>query len=176
LESVRSRRYNRNGFVMDDSYYDVAQICLNGHIINQSSATLPVSNRKHCSICGAETITQCEACRKPIKGYHWVPGVIGFGSLDKAPAFCDQCGKPYAWTEARLDAARDLADQLDLDIPERVLLEKSIEDIVKDTPRAPAAAIRFKGVVAKSKPWALGAFKEILYSAVSETVRKSIWP
>jgi len=160
----------------DDSYFDVAQICLNGHIINNSSMTFPSSNKKRCPDCGSETITKCLACNQDIRGYHFVPGVIGFGGLEKAPGFCEHCGKPYPWTESRLEAARDLAGQLDLDIPERTLLEKSIEEIVRDTPRAPAEAVRFKGVVEKAKPWALAAFREVLISVVSEPVKKMIWP
>jgi len=92
------------------------------------------------------------------------------------PAFCHTCGKAYPWTESRLEAARDLANQLGFDIPERTLLEKSIEELVRDTPRAPAEAVRFKTMVEKAQPWALGAFKEILYGVVGESVKRMIWP
>jgi hypothetical protein len=87
------------------------------------------------------------------------------------PVFCEKCGKPFPWTESRLEAARDLAGQLDLDIPERTLLEK----IVRDTPRAPVEAVRFKSIVEKAKPWALGAFKEILFGVVGEGMKQMIW-
>jgi hypothetical protein len=161
---------------MDGSYYDVAQICLNGHIINQSSRTLPDSNKKRCSDCGAPTIVQCQHCNQPIRGYHWMPGVVGFGSLERPPAFCQYCDDPFPWTETRLEAARDLANQLGLDIPERTLLEKSIGELVRDTPGAPAEAVRFKGIIDRAQPWALGAFKEILIGIVSESVKKIVWP
>ena len=44
------------------------------------------------------------------------------------------------------------------------------------TPRAPAEAVRFKAIVEKAKPWALGAFKEIPIGVVSESLKKVIWP
>jgi hypothetical protein len=96
--------------------------------------------------------------------------------MARIPAFCEKCGKPYPWTETRLDAAGDLADQLGLDIPNRELLEKSIEELVRDTPRAPAEAIRFKGIVQKAQEWGLPAFKEILFGVVSEAAKRIIWP
>jgi hypothetical protein len=92
------------------------------------------------------------------------------------PAFCEACGYPYPWTESRLEAAKDLAGQLDLDIPERTLLDKTIEEIVRDTPRAPAEAMRFKTIVEQAKPWALDAFREILFHVASEPVKRLIWP
>jgi hypothetical protein len=65
---------------------------------------------------------------------------------------------------------------LELDIPERTLLEKSIEELVRDTPRATAEAVRFKTIVENAKPWGIAAFKEILYAAVSEAAKRTIWP
>jgi hypothetical protein len=32
---------------MSDSYYDTAQICTNGHVINSMAALSPQSNQKH---------------------------------------------------------------------------------------------------------------------------------
>jgi len=44
------------------SYYHTAQICLNGHIINESIEEYPEKNEKFCSLCGSETITECPSC------------------------------------------------------------------------------------------------------------------
>ena len=57
-------------------YYDVAQICLNGHVITDIAHRAPQ------------------------------PDVICLsGSSPKAPAFCHNCGKSYPWTQAKLAAA-----------------------------------------------------------------------
>ena len=143
------------------------------------SEDAPLRNKQHCPICGAPTTTTCKNCGHPIRGCHYLAGAYGTrheNSPSKAPAFCEACGHPYPWTESHIEAARDLAGQLDLDIPERAILEKSILEMIRDTPRAPAEAARFKGMVEKAKPWALGAFREVLFGVVSESVKKIVWP
>jgi len=42
--------------------YDVAQICLNGHVINTLAGSHPESNKKFCSNCGSMTIMRCLEC------------------------------------------------------------------------------------------------------------------
>ena len=54
---------------MRNSWDDTAQICTNGHIINSVSISHPEYNRKFCDKCGAPTITNCQKCNSPIKGY-----------------------------------------------------------------------------------------------------------
>jgi hypothetical protein len=158
--------------------YDVAQICINGHLITSTVTTSPQRAKDFCDRCGGRTISRCEECTAPIRGAYcyYRFGRLVTDSITRIPAFCQKCGKAYPWTESKLDAARDLADQLGLDIPERTLLEKSIEEIIRDTPRAAAEAIKFKIIVEKTQPWALPAFKEILIGVVSESVKKLIWP
>ena len=56
---------------MRDDWYDVAQICLNGHVINESVKEYPKFNKKYCDKCGASTITNCPNCHAEIQGeYH----------------------------------------------------------------------------------------------------------
>lgn len=118
-------------------YYDVAQICLNGHVINRTSQRNPEFNKKFCDQCGAETISACPECNAPLQGEYHVAGVADL-SLHWPPAdsFCHNCGKPYPWTQARLEAAEEFADILG-DIPEkeREKLKQSLTDLVADTPR-----------------------------------------
>ena len=63
---------------MDDSHYDLAQICENGHVANSSARDYPISNQDHCDKCGSRTITACPACETEIRGRHHVPDVIRF--------------------------------------------------------------------------------------------------
>ena len=54
------------------NWYDTAQICINGHVINSMSISHPEHNKKFCDKCGALTITNCPKCNTPIKGhYHY---------------------------------------------------------------------------------------------------------
>jgi hypothetical protein len=153
--------------------YDTAQVCLNGHTTNDSTVRFSEFNKNFCKDCGAATITQCPHCNVAIRGrYHGAMAVAAY----QAPAFCQECGKPFPCTESRMEAAMDLAGQLGLDIPERVMLEESIDEIVRDTPKATAEAVRFRSIVDKAGPWALDAFKNILVSIAADGVKHIIWP
>lgn len=158
-------------------YYDTTQICLTGHMINDHSQSRPQHNQDFCDKCGQKTILACLECENSIRGDYETEGVIDLtGYKAPAPAFCEKRGKPYPWTESRLEATKNPAGLLDLDIPEETLLERSIEEMLRDTPRSPAEAVRFKRIAERAKPWALAAFKKILFGAVGEGVKKMIWP
>jgi hypothetical protein len=58
---------------MINGWYDTAQICINGHIINSMSKSHPEHNKKFCDKCGAQTITNCPNCNAPIRGYYHAP-------------------------------------------------------------------------------------------------------
>ena len=155
---------------MTDSWYDTAQICTNGHVINSQLVHLPENNREFCDKCGAQTIINCPNCNTPIRGYYhkvdrayeeldtMVNEILNpppETTLDYTTvrSFCPDCGKPYPWTEAKLKAAQELADSLeDLSPEEREILKKSFDDIIRDTPQTVVAANKFKMLVAKVKP------------------------
>jgi hypothetical protein len=160
---------------MSDSYYDTAQICLNGHVVNTMAASSPQSNQKHCTECGSQTITACPECNSTIRGYYHVPGVIGFFDYDK-PAYCYNCGKPFPWTVSGLEAASELADELDgLSQEEKQQLKESFPDLVRNTPKTVVAETRFKKLMKKAGAEAYDGMKSILVDVVSEAVKKSIF-
>jgi len=103
------------------------------------------------------------------------------GTLDYTdlplPIFCPECGKPYPWTEVKLKAAKELADELDnLNPKERETLKKSLDDIIRNTPQTPVAATRFKRLIAKAGPVVADSFRKILVDIASEAAKKIIWP
>ena len=167
---------------MSDNRYDIAQICNNGHIITSRFASRPESRKKFCDKCGAATITNCQNCNSPIRGYSRPiiddsGGLVMGFSLSAPPSFCPDCGKPFPWTEAKLKSAQELSDELDnLSPEERDMLKKSLDDIVRETPQTTVAATRFKKLVAKAGKVAAEGFKDILLDIVSETAKKIIWP
>jgi hypothetical protein len=159
----------------DEPWYDVAQICTNGHVTNSATNQRPQHSQKYCEQCGEGTITKCPGCQAEIRGeYH--SSVVSDAAFP-APPFCIQCGHPFPWTKGRLDAARELAMELDGLLPEeREQLASSLDDLVRDTPRTPVAATRFKKLVSKAGAGAAGAFKDILVSVAVEAAKKTIWP
>ena len=79
--------------------YDTAQICLNGHVVNDSVRWSPEFNSLHCKECGAATVTACGKCKQPIRGYYHSPGIIVVGGAQMgAPPHCYHCGAAYPWT------------------------------------------------------------------------------
>ena len=161
---------------MDESWYDTAQICLNGHVINSSSGESPECNEKFCQTCGERIIRHCENCRQPIRGDYHVPEVLELWEYS-VPSFCHNCGNAYPWTEARLRAARELSNELEnLSEEERKVVKTSVDDIVVDTPRTTLAATRFKRLVSKAGKESLAAFRTLLVDIASETAKKTIWP
>jgi len=164
---------------MTDNWYDTAQICTNGHVINLEAMSHPERNKKFCDKCGAPTITECQNCGATIKGYYHLQDIFGPPVLTasyKARSFCHDCGKPYPWTEAALKAAQELSDELEnLSPEERDLLKKSLDDIVRDTPQTPVAATRFKRLVAKAGPVDVEGFKKILWDIATEFAKRQIW-
>jgi hypothetical protein len=156
--------------------YDTAQICVNGHEINSWAGSQPEFNSAFCKECGAKTITACPACSGSIRGHALISGVINIGPYD-IPAHCHACGKPYPWTEVRIQVAREAAGELvNLTREEQEQLRGTIDDIVLDTPRTTLAAMRFKRLVGKAGKEAVRSFESILGSVVSKATRKMIFP
>lgn len=160
---------------MSDSYYDVAQICRSGHVVNTMAHDYPNSNQDFCDKCGSPTVMACDECNTPIRGHHPVPGVIGVGNYT-TPAFCHKCGLPFPWTAVGLAAAEALADELDgLTADERVSLKKSLNDLVRETPATRVAETRFKKLMRKVGRDGYDGMRSILTDVVSETVRKTVF-
>jgi hypothetical protein len=161
---------------MRDEGYDIAQICLNGHLINSSSSDYPQFNKKYCNKCGLATITKCPDCNSEIPGHYNIPGRLSVVRYS-IPSFCSRCGKPFPWTKQKLQAAHDLAQELD-DISEedRKSLNQSIDEIVKDTPSASVASMKFKRILSKTGKHVSQAFRDILVDILSEATKKVLWP
>ena len=136
------------------------------------------SNKEYCDECGGKGISTCQSCNASIKGRYSVrrPGIRQRLPYS-LPHFCVNCGNPFPWTEAKLKAARELADEIGgLNEEERETLEKSLDDIVRDSPQTSVAAFKFKRLVSKTGKGAAEAFKDILVNVVVEAAKKTIWP
>lgn len=111
-------------------YYDIAQVCLNGHVTNSMARGSPASNQPFCHKCGERTIIPCPSCDADIRGYYHVEGVFFVVGDYSAPAFCFQCGKPFPWTARGLDAANELADTFEgISEEDREELKKSLDEL-----------------------------------------------
>src|SRR5689334_20941252 len=118
--------------------YDVAQVCPNGHVANDSVRNFPQANKAFCDKCGEKTMTDCPACQQAIRGSYW--GSVGINRYHP-PAYCIHCGGPFPWTERKIQAAIELfADEV---TPEEVAgFEKDVRAVTQDTPAAQVASNR----------------------------------
>lgn len=135
----------------------------------------PNSNQKFCDKCGTPTLTSCPNCQTEIRGYYHVPGIPGLSDYS-APAYCFKCGGTFPWTTAAIDAVQELAETVEeLSSDEREELKKSLNDLVRETPRTRVAETKFKEFMKKAGKDTYDGMKSILFDVVSETVRKTIF-
>ncbi|MCH8825217.1 MAG: DUF2321 domain-containing protein [Planctomycetes bacterium] len=156
--------------------FDTAQICLYGHITNDAIHNMPKFSEKYCKRCGEKTITTCPNCNEEIRGALF-DNLDGIVQLRKTPAYCQNCGKPFPWTETTIQAAIELSvEDGNLNESEVVILRESIADLVSDSPRTQLGAARFKRIMGKVGVETAKAIRDIVVSIVSESAKTIIWP
>src|SRR6266478_2477962 len=154
------------------SVYDVAHVCLNGHVTNGFSRSSPEFNETFCSNCGERTITVCPACNHAIRGQIAGSMIVSF----PAPSFCHNCGEAYTWTARTLTAAGELAEELEnLGTEEKQILSKSLDDLVRDTPKTSVALVRFKNIMRKAGGLAAEQLKRTLREFATDSVREPLF-
>lgn len=161
---------------MGDSYYDTAQICLNGHVINGSFHDYPEHNQDHCDKCGKATITKCQKCNAEIRGDYKSIDVGAVCGDITAPNFCHKCGTPYPWMTKKMEAFREITDNLEeITSEEKEKLKSSIDDIVVETPNSEVAGLGFKKILKKLKKDSYECIRGIIVDIASEAIKKSLF-
>lgn len=157
--------------------YYTAQICLNGHIINTASNKYPEYNKAFCSECGQPTINHCSFCNATIQGDYYDSRYNNVFSLQKLPAYCHNCGKPYPWTASNLEAINELIE-LDeqLQQTDKNTVKEILPNLLVETPKTKVAEAKFKLVMKKAGKATCEAVKEIIVGIASETIKKSLYP
>jgi hypothetical protein len=157
------------------SWWDIAQICLNGHTVNQQVVAERDHNQAFCERCRKATVMAYRHCRTAIRGAYHVPGTYVIDAV-ALPSYCLGCGRAYPWTEKQVQAAKVLAGELEhLKPQERDALKRTIDDLLTETPRTQLAVIRFKRLMSKAGPDAGITLREMLVNVLSEAVRRAIW-
>jgi hypothetical protein len=154
--------------------HDIAQVCVNGHMINTASRGMPEHNKPFCDKCGEKTITSCPSCNNSIRGLDW----DGYSQEPDAPPHCEHCGKPFPWTERKKAAALELfAEVLDMEAEEqREELKRDLDAISTDQPRTQAAALKLKRMLTKAGKDALGMVRDMVVDIGSEIAVKTMYP
>lgn len=157
-------------------YYDTAQVCLNGHIINESSKQYPEYNQSFCGQCGAKTITTCSECGAYIKGSYIDPEICIIDIDSTVSSYCHNCGKPYPWTKEALKATQELLElEGVLSQEELNYFEENMPAILSETPRTIVVATKLKKVMSKVGSTVASGIRDILVDIISETAKKIIF-
>lgn len=160
-----------------------------GHLRNSDSEGHSAKNEKSCSICGSHVISACPVCKAPLRGAYYARKPmygsshydLWSGTSSKAPivgytdhripsnvtipAYCHNCGEPYPWTVARLQAFENIVDSLDDISPElKIKLKEFFPDIITQTPRSELAVIFLEKALQAAGPFTHSLLKEWIES------------
>jgi hypothetical protein len=156
----------------EQSHYTQAAVCRRGHVETSSIEGHEVPPR--CPTCGASVLIACPSCAGRIRGYYYVPGVIGFSNYDP-PEFCDACGAPFPWAnrQARLWQIENLLDEQEISEADRLTLREQLEalrspDIPEEEQQERWARIK------KLAPGLIGTGQQIIVTVVSATIQKQL--
>lgn len=153
-------------------FYHTAQVCLNGHLITESTEEFPDDMQKFCSKCGAQAVTTCPNCSASLHGYHDDPDFISITTVD---SFCYNCGKPYPWTKSALESLQLLIEEEpSFSEDEKNKLVESVPDIISETPKTKVATSRFKRALSTAGKYTADAMKGIIVDIGTEVFKKSI--
>lgn len=157
--------------------YDVAQICINGHVVNSCAITNPQFNKSFCKECGGTTTMECSSCFSKIKGSYNYSNVVSFGGVGyQAPKFCDSCGEQFPWTSAKLEVTKELIELAnELNHSEKEDLRLNIEELIKDGLKVQVAQLKVKRLLSKVDKGVSIGIHETLTEIISKTVQDYIW-
>lgn len=158
------------------AHYRTAMVCENGHLITDNVEGSPERKAAFCTDCGAKTLTTCPNCGEGIRGYYKVPHVTDLtGWVAPVPPFCHACGRPYPWTQAKLDSLQELVEETEgLSKEDKDKLSRSLSDLIVDTPKTEVAAMRVKKWLANAGREIGSAARGILVDVATEAAKKHL--
>ena len=157
------------------NYYETAQICKNGHVIDAVNELSDLA-KSFCPKCGQGIIIKCEQCDSPIQGRIHIDSVISSRRLERSPAYCYNCGKPFPWTVSNLASINELLDLDDkLSDKEKDVIRDCVPDLLAETPKTQVAVVKSKILMKKMGDDTFNAVKVSISGFASETVKKALF-
>jgi hypothetical protein len=155
------------------NWYDVMQVCMNGHKITEYAISQPESRQKFCELCGAETIDKCPECNTTIRGFRHIEGV--FHTSKKAvPKYCIECGAAYPWQASSIENLKDVLSESGLSQQDIQDIETALPDIVRDTTKTEGASLRIKRILGSLGKDFYSIVIKIVSDIASETAKKTL--
>lgn len=149
-----------------------ALVCRDGHVLTSISELRPEEVTPFCPHCASPTLTACESCGKPIPG--GTKGSMYLGDF-VPPVYCRYCAAAMPWTAARLDTLRELTGiQEGLTDEERATLDRSWDELTRDTARTQVAVVQVKRLLPKIAGASAEAMRKIITEVATDAVRKQM--
>ena len=158
--------------VDDPAGYKSAAVCPNGHVATGDLERSPELVGQFCKDCGGAILTRCPSCNNRIRGRHEVPRLSS--PVYNPPNYCEDCGNAFPWVAAKLAAANDLADELDITEADRAKIKQSIGEIARDTQGASLAIIHLKKLLGGASSAVGKAIWKITIDVATEAAKKSM--
>ena len=97
--------------------------------------------------------------------------------MDRSPAYCFNCGKPFPWTSSHIEAVHELlAIDSKLSPDDRDTMHAILPDLLAETPKTQVAVVKAKGYHGENGPKLfINALKVIIGGFASETVKKALF-
>lgn len=160
---------------------DSAQICMNGHVVNDLFSLRKDRNRPRCETCGEATIIHCTTCKRRILGTSYIPSGSG-GLVDskafERPAYCYSCGVEHPWTTKSKQVALELFLETSEEKPtkeEGEQFQQALDEIAKNSPEASLATVRLKKQLMKAGKPAGEMLKNIISGLTTEAIKISLF-
>lgn len=158
----------------ETAHYESAAVCGNGHTITCRIETAPERLTKFCRECGSEAITAC-SCGAHIPGYYNVPGVVVLSAHYQPPNYCGECGQPFPWLAAKLNAANELADELEgLGAADLQKIKDSIPELARDSAKSSVAAARIGKLWSSLKGPVGEGLRKLIVEVATEASKKAM--
>lgn len=155
-------------------YYDSARICPRGHVVNTKVGSNPHHNDKFCGKCArrrsppASTVRTRSAAATSRTLHGWDRAATS-ARRSARPAESPSPGPRGLWPP-RTNGWRVAKN---LDQKEAAALRAALDEIIRDTPEAPTAALKVKGYMKKVGPIAAEGIKELVVAVASSDVAKA---
>ena len=146
--------------------------CMNGHTLVTSHL---IGKDEFCEKCVAKMIDKCQECGYSIREWDY-GGMVALGTPKYVrAAYCKNCGKPYPWTNAAIEAATELIEEEDeLDEIQRNKLLSSLPDIVSETPKTQVAIVRFKKALLSAGKFTADGLRQFVIDFGCELAKKQL--
>lgn len=157
----------------NDDWYDVMQVCLNGHKITEYAKSQSESRQNHCAECGERTLDACPGCGSSIRGYRHIGGVFHLNET-LVPKYCIDCGAAFPWQLESIENLTAILGEGALSQQDMEEVQAALPDLVRETARTESASLKTKRILGKlGKPVYEVAIK-VISDVASETAKKTM--